>query len=241
MRSRADGTGRWATRPRTNGTWSNTVGQGAPLLARFVEYASGAPRRRPDPRSQLLRAALPVVDGGGGCPGERLDDLRVVVERVERSPQNVGQLLQPHPQLRLGVHPVDVQLAAVEVHPHSGVDLEQVGHPGPQREVGVQAVDRQPDGVDGDLRNVEQDVRVHPARLPLLRVLAHVLPPRLHTARSSGPFGAVTRFPAAHPVRDRSATPPAVPARQPSVRNRAPCEAAHPGISRYGPGLWDRG
>ncbi|MBM7491789.1 hypothetical protein JOD64_003011 [Micromonospora luteifusca] len=157
---------------------SNTVGERAHLLARFVEHATGA---RPDARSQLLRAALPGVNRVGGRPSERLDDLRVVVERVERSPQDVGQLLQPHPQLRLGVHPVDVQLATVQVHPNAGVDLQEVGHPGPQREVGVQPVDRQPDRVDGDLRNVEQDVRIHSVRLPLLRVLAHALPPRLHT------------------------------------------------------------
>ncbi|MET7960112.1 hypothetical protein [Micromonospora zamorensis] len=53
------------------------------------------------------------------------------------------------------MHPVEVQLATAQVHPYAGVDLEQVGHPGPQREVGVQAVDRQSDRVDGDLRDVE--------------------------------------------------------------------------------------
>ncbi|MFI7662364.1 hypothetical protein ACIBTW_26130 [Micromonospora parva] len=129
-----------------------------------------------------MGAALHVVDGG---VRERLDDLWVVVECVERSPQDPGQLLQPDPQLRLGVHPVDVQLAAVEVHPYAGVDLEQVGHSGAQRQVSLQAVDRQSDGVDGDLRNVEQDVRVPavdvPVRLPLLPTLAHALPPRLRS------------------------------------------------------------
>ncbi|MCF0093267.1 hypothetical protein B0E54_02095 [Micromonospora sp. MH99] len=176
----------WARLGRAGGSCSRLVTQLAcrtRLAGQLVAYA-GVLCQGGDlggAGGQLLGAAVDVVERAAARPGQGFDDLRVVVDRVECPAQECHQLLQPYPELRLRVHPVDVQLDALQVDPYAGVELEQVGQPGAQRDVGVQPVDDQSDRVDRHLRDVEQDVRVAgvdvPVRIPLLRVLAHTLPP----------------------------------------------------------------
>lgn len=94
---------RWPTWTRPVGAQSVAVGYRAgraDLPARLVAYVVRASTRCFDlrcARGQLLGAAVHVVDGGAGRAGECLDDVWVVVERVERAAQDSGQLLQPHP------------------------------------------------------------------------------------------------------------------------------------------------
>src|SRR5918994_1701299 len=90
------------------------------LILNRICYASwlvrGAPRGTylllgGSPASAFHRAVL--------VPRAPAEDLRVPVDRGQRLLQSIENPLQPHPQARLGLHALDLQLDLVEVHIYS--------------------------------------------------------------------------------------------------------------------------
>ncbi len=97
--------------------------------------------------------------------------------------------MEPHPELRLDVHPLDVQFDPPEAHVRPDVQLEEVQHLRLQGDMGFEVVDLQVQFVDMESGNVQEDVRPALTGPPVRRdrdlvSVFRVLPPAVGAVRA---------------------------------------------------------
>ncbi|WP_176662519.1 hypothetical protein [Saccharomonospora azurea] len=86
------------------------------------------------------------------------DDLRVAVDRRQDAVDDLGDPVEPHPELGLGLNATDRQRHPAQRHVGPHVQLQQIKDVGMQGHVSPQVLDVEVDLVDGQLRDVEEHV-----------------------------------------------------------------------------------
>jgi ABC-type transporter Mla subunit MlaD len=131
----------------------------ADIAEGLADGASGAERIL----AELADAPKRVVNG----VHEALEDFRVAVEGGQRPVEDVVQVLQPHLQLGLDLHALDVDLDLTQVDVHACDHLQQVREFRPQRQMCLQLLDVDVDLVDLHFADVNVDIRIATRRSPL--------------------------------------------------------------------------
>ncbi|HET9012479.1 MAG TPA: hypothetical protein VFN38_11730, partial [Gemmatimonadaceae bacterium] len=87
-------------------------------------------------------------------------DLRIPVEREHDPVDDPRHVVEVHVEIRFGEHAADAQLHLADPDVHARGDLHEVHRVRVERDVRAHVLHREPDGVHGQLRDLEDHVAV---------------------------------------------------------------------------------